>query len=63
MYNYSFHRQEEDEPTGATVSEDLQTNLRGLDPTLDQVLSGFEVFVPACGFDLQGSGIGLVPKD
>ena len=34
----------------------------GEDLPLDQYLSGVEGFTNACGFELNGSGIGLVAK-
>ena len=62
-YTYQFNRQEDVAPTGGIVAEDISTTLRGEDPTLDQVLSGLSSFVPACGFNLNGSGIGVVASE
>jgi len=62
-YTYQFNRQEDIDPTGGLVAEDICTTIRGADPTLDQVLSGLSSFVPACGFNLNGSGIGVVASE
>jgi hypothetical protein len=42
--------------------ENINTQVLGADLPLDQVLSGVESFSIACGFTLNGSGIGLIPK-
>jgi|TARA_Y100000361_G_C11139474_1_gene334145 hypothetical protein len=59
-YNYQFNRNEEITPTGGIIAEDVSTTIRGDNPSLDAVLSGINTFVPACGFELNGSGIGLI---
>jgi hypothetical protein len=58
-YNYDFNRSEDEEYTGQYV-ESITTSIRGENPPLDAVLSGIETFTIACGFSLNGSGIGLV---
>tara|TARA_A100001201_G_C3924371_1_gene151596 strand:- start:19 stop:210 length:192 start_codon:yes stop_codon:yes gene_type:complete len=61
-YQYSFNRNEDVEYTGQFI-EEIQTNIRGSDVTLDELFSGVETFTNACGFQLNGSGIGLVDKE
>ena len=60
QYNYHFGRNDEIEPTGSQIQTDVNTSLRGTEPSLDVVLSGVQSFVIACGFELGGSGIGPV---
>ena len=60
-YNYSFSRDEDVNYTGQFV-ENISTQVLGADLPLDQVLSGVENFSIACGFILNGSGIGLISK-
>jgi hypothetical protein len=60
-YNYLFNRDEDVDYTGQFV-ENITTNCLGEDLTLEQILGGVENFSIACGFTLNGSGIGLVPK-
>jgi|TARA_R100000900_G_scaffold113928_1_gene88929 hypothetical protein len=59
-YTYQFNRNEEITPTGGIIAEDVSTTIRGDNPTLEAVLSGVNTFVPSCGFNLNGSGIGLI---
>jgi hypothetical protein len=61
QHNYSFSRNDEIEPTGNQIQTDVNTSIRGTDPSLDAVLSGVQSFVVACGFDIGGSGIAAVP--
>ena len=58
--NYHFSRNDEVEPTGNQIQTDLNTSIRGTDPSLDAVLSGVQSFVIACGFDIGNSGIAPV---
>jgi len=62
-YNYNFNRDEDVDPTGQVV-ENISTAINGdaINLPLDAVLSGVESFTIACGFELNGSGIGLVSK-
>ena len=60
-YIYSFNRDEEVEYTGQYI-ETITTQIRGKDLPLDPLFSGIESFTVACGFQLNGSGIGLVSK-
>ena len=59
-YSYQFNRNEEVTPTGGIIAEDVSTTIRGDSPPLDSILSGINTFIPACGFNLNGSGIGLI---
>ena len=61
QHNYNFSRNDEIEPTGSQIQTDINTSIRGTDPSLDAVLSGVQSFVVACGFDIGGSGIAAVP--
>ena len=45
-----------------TFSKPRSTGVRAINLPLDAVLSGVESFTVACGFELNGSGIGLVNK-
>lgn len=58
-YNYTFNRDEDVDYTGQYV-ENITTSVMGEDLPLNQYLSGVESFTVACGFELNGSGIGLV---
>ena len=60
-YNYNFTRDEDVDYTGQYV-ENISTTVMGEDLPLNQYLSGVEGFTVACGFELNGSGIGLVDK-
>jgi hypothetical protein len=60
QHNYNFSRNDEIEPTGSQIQTDVNTSIRGTDPSLDAVLSGVQSFVVACGFDIGGSGIAAV---
>ena len=60
-YSYSFNRDEDVEYTGQYV-ETVNTQIRGRDLPLLPLFSGIESFTIACGFELNGSGIGLVIK-
>ena len=57
---YNFSRSEDFDPTGSQISTDVNTSIRGNDPSLDAVLSGVQSFVIACGFDIGNSGIAPV---
>ena len=61
QHNYNFSRNDEIEPTGSQIQTDVNTSIRGTDPSLDTVLSGVQSFVVACGFDIGSSGIAIVP--
>jgi hypothetical protein len=61
QHNYNFNRNDEIEPTGSQIQTDVNTSIRGTDPSLDAVLSGIQSFVVACGFDIGASGISTVP--
>jgi len=58
---YRFHRNDEIDPTGNQIQTEVNTSIRGTDPSLDAILSGVQSFVVACGFDIGGSGIAAVP--
>ena len=60
-YSYNFNRDEDVEYTGQYV-ETINTQIRGKDLPLGPLFSGIESFTAACGFELNGSGIGLVAK-
>tara|TARA_R110000751_G_scaffold76265_1_gene153685 strand:+ start:130 stop:324 length:195 start_codon:yes stop_codon:yes gene_type:complete len=60
-YNYTFNRDQDVDYTGQFV-ENITTQILGADLPLNQVCSGIENFAAACGFELNGSGIGLVSK-
>ena len=60
-YSYGFNRDEDTEYTGQYI-ETIHTQIRGRDLPLGSVFSGIESFTVACGFELNGSGIGLVAK-
>ena len=60
-YNYNFTRNEDVDYTGQYV-ENISTTVLGEDLPLNLYLSGVEGFTVACGFELNGSGIGLVAK-
>ena len=59
--NYSFSRDDNIEPTGAQVATNISTSIRGNDPSFEAIMSGIESFSIACGFELNGSGIGRIP--
>ena len=62
-YNYVFNREEDVASTGQII-ENINTSINGdeINLPLNAVLSGVENFTIACGFELNGSGIGLVSK-
>jgi|TARA_R110000751_G_C13700155_1_gene473266 hypothetical protein len=60
-HSYSFNRDEEVDYTGQ-YTQGVQTHIRGRDLPLGPIFSGIESFTVACGFELNGSGIGLVAK-
>ena len=60
-YIYNFNRDENVDYTGQFV-ETITTQIRGKDLPLGPVCSGIENFAIACGFELNGSGIGLISK-
>lgn len=62
-YNYIFNREEDVAATGQII-ENINTSINGdeINLPLNAVLSGVENFTIACGFELNGSGIGLVSK-
>jgi hypothetical protein len=41
---------------------DISTSIRGDEPPFEAVMSGIESFFTACGFELNGSGIGRIPR-
>jgi hypothetical protein len=61
-YIYDFHRDEDIEQYSGQFTESVSTQIRGEDVVLDSFFSGVESFSIACGFTLNGSGIGLVAK-
>ena len=61
-YSYDFIRNDDVEYSGQYI-EQIQTQVRGEELPLDSVCSGIESFLGAVGFTLNGSGIGLVPKE
>jgi len=58
---YHFHKTDELDPTGTQVKEDVNTSIRGDDPTFEAIMQGMESFCLGCGFELNGSGIGRIP--
>ena len=58
---YHFHKTDELDPTGIQVKEDVNTSIRGHDPTFEAIMKGMESFCLGCGFELNGSGIGRIP--
>ena len=58
---YQFSRDDDIRPTGGQLQTEVRTSIRGTDPSLDAVLSGVQSFIVACGFELNGSGIGHIP--
>ena len=60
-YSYTFNRDEDVEYTGQYV-ETINTQIRGKDLPLGPLFIGIESFTVACGFELNGSGIGLISK-
>jgi len=60
-YIYNFNRDEDTDYTGQYI-ETVATSVRGKDLPLEPLFSGVESFTLACGFKLNGSGIGLVAK-
>ncbi len=59
--NYNFSRQDNINPTGTQIAANIHTSIRGDYPSFEAVMSGVESFTIACGFELNGSGIGPVP--
>jgi len=59
--NYHFSRNDDIDPTGNQIQTEVNTSIRGTSPSLDAVLSDIQSFVVACGFDIQNSGITIVP--
>jgi hypothetical protein len=58
---YEFRREDDINPTGGEIQTQVNTSIRGTDPSLDAILSGVQSFIVACGFELNGSGIGHIP--
>jgi hypothetical protein len=58
---YEFRREDDIHPTGGEIQTQVNTSIRGTDPSLDAILSGVQSFIVACGFELNGSGIGHIP--
>ena len=58
---YSFSRNDNIEPTGTLIAADISTSIRGDHPPFEAIMSGIESFAVACGFELNGSGIGRIP--
>jgi|TARA_R110002051_G_C8334187_1_gene437203 hypothetical protein len=58
---YEFRREDDINPTGGQIQTQVNTSIRGTDPSLDAILSGVQSFIVACGFELNGSGIGHIP--
>ena len=58
--SYHFSCSDEIEPTGSEIRTEVQTSIRGTDPTLDAILSGVQSFIIGCGFDIGNSGIAPV---
>jgi len=62
-YTYQFERTDDIDPAVSNqVSDTIQTQVRGQDPSFDAIMSGVESFCLAAGFVLNGSGIGPVAK-
>ena len=57
---YNFSRCDNIDPTGDDIATDINTALRGDKPPFEAVMSGIESFSIACGFELNGSGIGPI---
>jgi hypothetical protein len=60
--NYNFNRNDNIDPTGTNMSTDISTSIRGDEPPFEAVMSSMEGFLIACGFELNGSGIGRIPR-
>ena len=58
---YQFQKQDQLQPTGAQVKEDVNTSIQGDDPSFESIMKGMESFLLGCGFELNGSGIGRIP--
>lgn len=63
-YFYSFSKSFDDPTplTGQAVAQDINTSVRGEAIQMDHLFSNMETFLSACGYQLNGSGIGLIPK-
>ena len=59
--DYQFSKQDQIEPTGTQVKEDVSTSVQGNDPSFESIMKGMESFCLGCGFELNGSGIGYIP--
>jgi hypothetical protein len=63
FFTYQFERTDNIDPSvSSEVSDTVQTEVRGQNPSFDAIMSGVESFVLAAGFPLNGSGIGPVAK-
>jgi len=60
MYSYQFQRTYDDPITGSVVAQDVNTTVRGEDVQISDILSGTENFLTSCGYELNGSGVGLI---
>mgnify|MGYP001193464203 CR=1 FL=1 len=61
--SYRFTRNYEKPPPSGTLEPSVDTSILSYadqEIPLDSILSGMESFIIACGFDLEGSGIGPV---
>ena len=60
MYSYQLQRIYDDPITGAVVAQDVNTTVRGEEVQVSDILSGTQNFLISCGYELNGSGVGLI---
>lgn len=60
MYSYQFQRTYDDPITGSVVAQDVNTTIRGEEVQVSDILSGTQNFLISCGYELNGSGVGLI---
>ena len=60
MYSYSLNRTYDDPITGQVVAQDVNTTIRGEEVQVIDILSGTQNFLISCGYELNGSGVGLI---
>lgn len=62
MYSYQFQRIFEDAVTGSVVGQEVISTARGEDVQMNDLLENMENFLNACGYQLNGSGVGLISE-
>jgi len=60
MYSYSYNRSYDDPITGQVVAQDVNTTIRGEEVQISDILSNTQNFLVSCGYELNGSGVGLI---